>query len=173
MLFVDVMPIAVKHYGGRRYTSAQRLILERTQKTRGFLYLFAAYEVNTGRRQWAFYQHKRSEEVRRFMKQIRRRYPAQPVWIALDQDPAHPCKSRSTRRLMQQLQLHWITLPKGSPDDNPVENVFSDIQLMILDNSNDPDTKTTQQRIGRHLQAINRRRQRLIQIPYLNHSHKY
>jgi transposase len=173
MLFFDEMPIAVKHYGGRRYTSAKRLILERTQKTRGFFYLFAAYEANTGRRRWAFYEHKRSDEMAKFMKQIRRWYPGQPVWIALDHDSAHPCKSRSTRRLMRQLQLHWITLPKGSPDDNPVENMFSDIQLMILDNSDDHDTQTTQQRIGRHLQAVNRRQHRLIQIPYLMDSHKY
>ena len=80
--------------------------------------------------------------------------------------------SRSTRHLMRQLKLHWITLPKGSPDDNPVENIFSDIQLMVLDNSNDPDVKTTQRRIGRHLQKCNRRRNRQIRIPYLFHSHK-
>ncbi len=73
---------------------------------------------------------------------------------------------------MRQLKLHWITLPKGSPDDNPLESVFSDIQPMILDNSNDPDVKTTQRRIGRYLQKLNRRRNRRIRIPYLFDSHK-
>ena len=73
---------------------------------------------------------------------------------------------------MRQLKLHWITLPKGSPDDNPVEGIFSDIQLMVLDNSNDPDTKTMQRRISEHLQRCNRRLNQCISIPYLPDSHK-
>ncbi len=68
LLFFDEQPIAVKAYGGRRYSSAKRLILERAQKTRGMFYLFAVYEVNTGRRRWAFYDHKRSAEVGRFIR---------------------------------------------------------------------------------------------------------
>ena len=164
--------MAVKAYGGRRYTSAKRLTLERAQKTRGLFYLFVVYEVNTGRRRWAFYDHQRSAEVGRFMRQIHHWYPEQPVWIALDHDSTHPCKSGQTRRLMRQLKLPWITLPKGSPDDHPVETVFSDIQLMVLDNSHDPDVHTTQRRISRHLQKLNRRRNRRIHIPYLFDSHK-
>jgi len=48
------------------------------------------------------------------------------VWIALDQDTTHPCKSKETRRLMRRLKLHWISLPKASPDDNPAETIFSE-----------------------------------------------
>ena len=162
----------MKAYGGRRYTSAKRLILERAQKTRGMFYLFVAYEVNTGRRSWAFFAGKSSYYVCKFMQKIRQRYPDQAVWIALDQDRAHPCKSRQTRRMMRQLKLRWISMPKGSPDDNPVEGIFSDIQLMILDNSNDKTVKTTQKRISSHLRRCNRRRNRHIRISYLNDSHK-
>lgn len=172
LLFFDEQPIAVKAYGGRRYTSAKRLLLERRQKTRGLFYLFAAYDVKAGRRRWAFYDHKRSDELCHFLNQIRRWYPEQAVWIALDRDSTHPCKSAQTRRQMRQLKLHWITMPKGSPDDNPVENIFSDIQLMVLDNSQDPDVKTTQRRISQHLQKCNRRRNRFIRIPYLFDYHK-
>lgn len=172
LLFFDEQLIAVKAYGGWRYTTAPQLILERGQKTRGRFYLFAVYEVNTGRRRWAFYQHKRADEIGQFMKQIRRWYPTQSVWVALDRDSTHPAKCHQTRRLMRQLKLHWVTLPKGSPDDNPVENIFSDLQLMVLNNSNDPDVKTTQRRISRYLQKLNRRRQRRIHIPYLFDSHR-
>jgi hypothetical protein len=172
LLFFDEQPIAVKAYGGRRYTTAKRLILERKQRPRGVFYRFVIYEVNTARRRWAFYDHKSSVEVGRFLEQIRHWYPEQSVWIALDRDSTHPCKSHQTRRLVRQLKLHWITLPQGSPDDNPVESIFSDIQLMILDNSNDPDVKTTQRRISRHLQKCKRRHNRHIRIPYLLDSHK-
>jgi hypothetical protein len=74
LVFFDEQPIAVKAYGGRRYTSAKRLILDRMQKTRGFFSLFAAYEVNSGRRRWAFYSGKSSAYICRFMEQIRRWY---------------------------------------------------------------------------------------------------
>ncbi len=167
MVFFDIQPIAVKAYGGRRYTSAKRLVLERYQKTRGFFYLFAMYDVKPGRVRWGFYSSKDSEHVSRFMHCIRRWYPEQEVCVILDQDRAHPRKSRETRRTMRELHLHWISLPKASPDDNAVETLFSDIQLMILDNSNDPNPQATQRRISLHWRKRNRRHDRFIAIPYL------
>jgi len=155
-------------YGGCRFTSAKRLVLEKAQKTRGFFSLFVAYEVNTGQRRGAFYDGKSSEHVCRFMKQLLRWYRDQQVCVVLDRDSPHPCKSGQTRREMRRLQLHWVTLPKGSPDDNPVEMSFSDIQLMVLDNRNDPDVKTMQRRISRHLRRCNRRQNRWTHSPYLH-----
>jgi len=167
MVFFDIQPIAVKAYGGRRYTSAKRLVLERYQKTRGFFYVFGLYDVKPGRVRWAFYPGKGSDYVCRFMRRIRHWYPNHEVWVILDQDRAHPRKSRETRRTMRELKLHWISLPKASPDDNAVETLFSDVQLMILDNSNDPDPQTTQRRISAHWRNRNRRHDRFITIPYL------
>jgi hypothetical protein len=74
---------------------------------------------------------------------------------------------------MRELKLHWISLPKGRPDDNPVETLFSAIQLMLLDNSNDADMRTTQHRMSHHFQRRNRRCDRFIAVPYLGDSHKY
>ena len=167
LLFFDVKPIVVKAYGGRRYSLAKELILPRRQKTRGKFYLFAIYEVDSGRIRWAYMSGKSSEYVCRFMQKVRRWYPDQQVWIALDQERSHPCKSRITRRVMRELKLHWISLPKSSPDDNPVETIFSDIQMMILDNSNDLDARATQKRISEHLRGRNRRKNRHIRIKYL------
>lgn len=90
----------------------------------------------------------------------------------LDQDSAHPRKSQETRRVMRELGLHWISLPKASPDDNPCETVFSDIQLNVQDNSNDPDERILQKRISYRLARRNRRSDRFIKIPYLWDSHK-
>jgi transposase len=147
-------------------------VLEKAQKTRGLFSLFVAYEVHTGRRRWAVYDGKSSEHVCRFMKQLHRWYLDQQVWVVRDRESPHPCTSGQTRREMRRLQLHWVTLPTGSPDDNPVETIFSAIQLMVLDNSNDPDVKTTQRRISRHLRRCNRRQNRWIHIPYLHGFHK-
>jgi transposase len=172
LLFFDVKPVYVKAYGGRRYTSAPCLVLPRQQRTRGRFYVFAVYEVHSGRVRWAFRDGKSSPFVIGFLRQIRRWYPDQEVWVALDQDRAHPCKSQATRQAMRERKLHWVSLPKGSPDDNPVETLFSDVQLMILDNSNDADVSTTQRRIRAHWRRRNRRSDRQLRIPYLGDSHK-
>jgi hypothetical protein len=113
-----------------------------------------------------------SVNVGHFMRRVRRWYPQAEIWVALDQDRAHPCKSRVTKRVFRTLKLHWISLPKASPDDNPVETVFSDIQQMILDDSNDPNVQTTQRRISIHLRGRNRRTDRFIKIEYLGDTHK-
>lgn len=167
LLFFDVKPVYVKAYGGRCWTSAQRLVLPKQQRTRGKFYLFLAYDVSTGRRRWAYLDGKSTPFVCRFMRQVRRWYRTEQVWVALDQDRAHPCKSRETKRVMRQLRLRWISLPKGSPDDNPVETIFSDIQTMILDTSNDPDVQMTKRRISQHLRASNRCKEHWLEIPYL------
>lgn len=166
--FFDVQPIAVKAYGGQRWTTEKELILAKNQKTKGFFYLFLAYEAKTGMVIWRFYRSKGSKYVCRFMKQIRRRFPTQKIWIALDQDRPHPCKCRITRRTMRKLKFHWVSLPKQSPDDNPVETIFSIIQGSILDSSDDQDVLTTQRRISSYLREHNNRIERKIGISYLS-----
>src|SRR5262249_24070666 len=127
LLFLDVKVVPVRAYGGRRYTSARRLILPRKQKTRGKFYLFVLYEAHRGRCRWAFFPGKGAVYVCRFLRRVRRWYRGRAVWVVLDQDRPHPCKCRQTRRLMRELKLRWVSLPKGSPDDNPVEAILSDI----------------------------------------------
>jgi transposase len=167
LAFFDVKPITVKAYGGQRYTREEQLLLPAKQKTRGRFYLFSLYEVNHGWVRWGFFAGKSARYVCQFMRRVRRWYPRQRLRIALDQDPAHPCKAKQTKRLMRRLRLLWTSLPKGSPDDNPVETIFSDVQQAILDNSNDPTAKDTQRRLSAHLRARNRRKDRFIRISYL------
>ncbi len=173
LLFFDVQPVTVKAYGGRQYTSARRLVLGRRQKTRGRFYLFLVYEVAGGKVHWGFLPGKNSTYVCRFMRQIRRWYPEGEIWVALDQDRSHPRKSRLTRHTMRQWHLHYISLPKGCPDDNPVETLFSPVQTLILDSSNDPDARTTRRRISAYLRGHNRRNDRRVQISYLPDTHKH
>jgi hypothetical protein len=65
-----------------------------------------------------------------------------------------------------------VTRPQGSPDANPVEAICSDIPLLGLDHSHDPDVTTTHQRISRHLRRCNRRKNRGIHLPYGHGVHK-
>ena len=171
LLFFDVKPVTVKAYGGRRWSS-KRLVLPKYQKTRGRFYLFALYDVKSGRVRWRYYHGKDSTYVIRFMRQVRCWYPAAEVWVVLDQDSAHPRKSKATRRAMRELHLHWISLPKASPNDNPCETIFSDVQLNVQDNSDDPNERMLRRRISYRLLRRNRRRERFIEIPYLWNCHR-
>jgi hypothetical protein len=172
LAFFDVQPITVKAYGGRCYTTAKRLVLQRNQKTRGRFSLFLLSDVNQGRVHWAFFPGKGAKYVCPFLRRVRRWYPRQPVRLALDRDPAHPIKAQATRSMMRRLRLQWTSLPKRSPDDNPDETIFSDIQQNVLDTSDDPDEHGTKRRISSHLRARNRRSDRFMRIPYLEDPHK-
>lgn len=173
LLFFDVQPVTVKAYGGRCYSAQRRLVLARHQKVRGRFYLFLLYDVLSGRAHWAYKSGKDSAQIGNFMHQVRRWYPQAEVWVVLDQDTAHPKKCHQTRRRMRELKLHWISLPKGSPDDNPVETIFSVVYSSILESSNDPDARATQRRINALLRGRNRRHDRWIQIQYLPDTHKH
>ena len=120
---------------------------------------------------WRYYHRKDSVAVCRFMQFVCRWYPECEVWVVLDQDSAHPRKSKDTRGVMRELKLHWISLPKASPDDNPCETIFSDVQQNVLDNSDDPDERAMRRRISQRLSKRNRRHGRFIEIPYLRDSH--
>jgi hypothetical protein len=166
LLFFDVKPVAIKAYGGRRY-SKKRLVLARGQKTYGLIYLFVAYEYNSGRRLWSFFPGKSSKYVCAFVKKIRSRYGQRKLRLALDRDSPHPIKCARTRQQLRALGIRWTSLPKGNPDDNPVETIFSDVQQMVLDTSSDTDPAVTRRRIGGHLQGCNRRPDRRIRVSYL------
>ncbi|HEV3440807.1 MAG TPA: hypothetical protein VG122_25865 [Gemmata sp.] len=120
LVFFDVKVVAVNAYGGRRYTTANRLILPRNEKTGVSSICFcstsATEEVAVGRSS----SGKGAEYVIRFLQRVRGWYERQSVWVALDQDRTHRCKCRRTRAVIRELMLHWVSLPKGSPDDNPV-----------------------------------------------------
>ena len=57
-------------------------------------------------------------------------------------------------------------------NENPEENIFSDIQQTILDTSNDAKTTMNQNRISAHLRGRCRRKKRRIWISYLPDSQK-
>jgi len=166
LLFFDVKPVAVKAYGGRRY-SKKRLVLSRGQKTYGLFYLLVAYEYNSGRRLWGFYPGKSSKYVCHFFKKVRRRYGKRKLRLAVDRDSPHPIKCARTRRQLRALGIRWTSLPKGNPDDNPVETIFSDVQQMVLDTSSDTDPAVTRRRISGHLRGCNHRADRRIRVSYL------
>ncbi len=169
VLFMDEKgPIMVKRYGGRIWTTARQVVLPKYQKTRGKFYLYGVYELWTGRVRWRYYDHKRSEQFIAFMREVRRWYPGQYILVILDQDTTHPQKCVASRQELRRLKIHWLSLPKASPDDNPIETVFSVLQGEVLAGSDAPDVPTQKQRVSRALHSRNRRKERFIRLRYLS-----
>ncbi len=163
LLFFDVQPITAKAYGGRRSSAAARRVQPSQQKTRGRFDLLLAYKLKRGIVPGYFQAGKGATSVYWIMRRARHGYRGPPVRVALGRDSPHPCKAQKTRRVMQTSELKRTSWPKGSRDDNVAATNFSDILLMIRDNSNDPDGPTSRQ---------NRRRDRRSKIGYLPGTHK-
>jgi len=72
---------------------------------------------------------------------------------------------------MRQLKTHWMSLPTGSPDDNPVETVFSLLQRDTLLGSDAPDVRELKRRISHYLWLRNRRQDRIVHLAYLDDFH--
>ncbi len=169
VLFLDEKgPITLKRYGGYRWTTAKRLVLPKYQKTRGKFYLYAIYELFHGRVRWKFYDHNTSTEFICFAQQIRRWYPHQYILLVLDLDTTHPQKCGASRRELRQLKIHWLSLPKGSSDDNPPETIFSVLQGEVLAGSDAPDVPTQKRHISHALWRRNRQPNRFVRLGYLS-----
>lgn len=164
-------PITVKAYGGARWTKAKRLVLPKPQKTRGKFYLFGVYELGAGRMRWKYYDRNRSDEFIPFMRELRRWYPHPYLLVILDHDTTHPQHCAASRRELRRLKIHWLSLPKGSPDDNPIETVFSGLQQGILAGSNAPNVAELKRRISRYLWQRNRGKNRFVQLAWLDDFH--
>ena len=172
VLFLDEKgPITVKRYGGSVWTTAPQVVLPKYQKTRGRFYLYGVYELFTGRVRWRYYDHKRAEYFIAFLREIRRWYPGQYVLVILDQDTTHPQKCLASRQEMRQLKIHWLSLPKKSPDDNPIETIFSLLQRAILAASDAGDVRELKRRISRFLWRHNRCKDRFVRLAYLHDFH--
>jgi transposase len=172
VLFMDEKgPITIKRYGGSVWTTAKQVVLPKYQKTHGKFYLFGAYELFTGCMRWRYYDRSRSIEFIEFMREIRRWYPHQYLLVVLDQDTTHPQKSIASRQEMRRLKIHWMSLPKASPDDNPVETIFSLLQRDILLGSDAPDVRELKRRVSHYLWLHNRRKDRFVHLAYLDDFH--
>ena len=168
VLFMDEKgPITVKRYGGFIWTTAQRVIMHKNQKTRGKFYLFGAYELFSGRTRWRYYDRSRSDEFILFMQEIRRWYPHQYILVVLDQDTTHPQTCVTSRRAMRHLKIHWLSLPTGSPDDNPLETIFSLLKRDVLAGSDAANVSELKRRLSWYLWRRNRHKDRFVLLAYL------
>lgn len=87
-------------------------------------------------------------------------------------DTQHTQHCVASRQEMRRLKIHWLSLPKGSPDDNPLETVFGVLQDEVLVGSDPRDVADQQLQISRALQRRNRRKERFVRLKWLDDFHK-
>ena len=126
---------AVKKYGGRKYVFNGYYHTPYGQKVKGVCDLFAARNLHTGKRHYAFYDWKNSFIVIEFLEKLLEIYPDKDIYIIWDGWSAH--KSSYTKIFLDlHPRIKILPLPTKASWLNPVERDFSMIQKFILNNSN-------------------------------------
>ncbi len=89
---------------------------------------FGFYPIN-GNPVIGFRKKSKKEDVRSFLKRIRKANPKGRIVLILDNFSSH--KSRMVRECAEQLNIVLIYLPKYSPNLNPIEYIWKDIKREI------------------------------------------
>jgi len=89
---------------------------------------FGFYPIN-GQPVIGFRKKSKKEDVRSFLKRIRKANPKGRIILILDNFSSH--KSRMVRDCAEKLNIILVYLPKYSPDLNPIEYIWKDVKREI------------------------------------------
>ena len=89
---------------------------------------FGFYPIN-GNPVIGFRKKSKKEDVRCFIKRIRKANPKGRIILILDNFSSH--KSRIVRAYAEKLNILLVFLPKYSPDLNPIEYIWKDVKKEI------------------------------------------
>jgi len=89
---------------------------------------FGFYPIN-GHPVIGFRKKSKKEDVRSFLKRIRKANPKGRIILILDNFSSH--KSKIVRECAEQLDIVLVYLPKYSPDLNPIEYIWKDVKREI------------------------------------------
>ena len=89
---------------------------------------FGFYPIN-GQPVIGFRKHSKKEDVRSFLKRIRKANPKGRIILILDNFSSH--KSKLVRDCAENLNIVLVYLPKYSPDLNPIEYIWKDAKREI------------------------------------------
>ena len=102
------------------------VIYKNTSKLRANTFGF--YPIN-GQPVIGFRKRSKKEDVRSFLKRIRKANPKGRIILILDNFSSH--KSRIVRDCAENLNIVLVYLPKYSPDLNPIEYIWKDAKREI------------------------------------------
>ena len=151
LLYADEKgPIAAKTHGGTSWSSTQ-VKVEKSQKIKGLLNVFGAYDHTNDKMHVQCYKRKTGKQFVDFIKRLDRRYGKniQNIFVVLDNLSAH--KSKMVKKEISKCcpRIKFVFLPVRSPDLNLIEVRWVWLQRQTINNS----TFKYEQEIGR---AVNK-----------------
>ena len=132
---VEVRPRSGRSWGQRGHPCRVRATYRRTHGVRHYL---SAYDLEDDRLFMRCYQRKRWQEMLKFLKYIRGRYPQHlRLYIILDNWSPH-----KKAEVVQWARHHNVSLvytPTDASWLNPIESVFTGVHYFVIDNSDFAD----------------------------------
>jgi hypothetical protein len=94
--------------------------------------LFAAINLRTGHRIVVRGRDMRQANFQTLLREARRRYPARPVWMLLDEAKCHI--AAKSRGLAGALDLHFVWLPKQCSELNSMDQLWKELKGQVSAN---------------------------------------
>jgi transposase len=94
--------------------------------------LFGAINARTGHRIVLRARSLRQAAFQVFLREVRRRYPARPLWMVLDEGPAHV--AAASQQLAARLDIVLLWLPKQCSELNPMDHLWRELKRTIAAN---------------------------------------
>lgn len=94
--------------------------------------LFGTINPRTGHRVVLRRPRQRQEDFQAFLRELRRRYRGQPVWLLLDKASFH--QALRSQQLAAQLGVTLLWLPKQCPELNSEDHLWKELKRLIAAN---------------------------------------
>jgi transposase len=132
VLFEDERALVAKEYLGYEWCFKAREV-KANQRIKGKVYLYGFLDAHSKRFHARFFDELRKKNFFTSLGWISRRI-GDLVYLILDNSPAHPKSHIDADMKKVPENMRLVFLPKHSPKDNRVEDVFSLVQKEVLDN---------------------------------------
>jgi transposase len=142
--------ITAKTHGGTSWSSTQ-VKIEKSQKIKGLLNVFGAYDHTNDKIHVQCYRNKTAKQFADFLKRVDKRYDKniQNIFIVLDNLSVHKSKKVKDEISKYYPRIKFVFLPVKSPKLNLIEVRWMWLQRQTINNSTFKD----EQEIGR---AVNK-----------------
>lgn len=94
--------------------------------------LFGAIDLCSGRRLFQSRSRQRAEDFCAFLRLLRKRFADAELVLVLDEDPSHTAHASSPEA--ERLRIKLLSLPKRSPELNPMESLWRHAKQAVCAN---------------------------------------
>ena len=125
----------IKKFSGRKWTNEKRYRIPYAQKVKGLVDIFAAWDPHNEKIYYKFYDWKNAYILIDYFEWLLGTvFLKEQLYIILDGWSVHKSHAIKTFETLNP-RLHLIPLPTCSSWMNPIERIFSRVQVEVLDNS--------------------------------------